>query len=251
MEGYFQLNPVPHDKEISCACPQRSAALSLLFSNSPYQQLALRGLQRSYPFLMVTLLPSCIRVIMKKSGYMALTRQKKNQEYGQKAKNLTSALVAGRNIDVETKEVDRYGRTVGLVSVDGKSLNELIVKNGYAWVYEQFCKEQFCVKWIKLEEKARQQKKGLWAGSNIIAPWDWRRQPKEPEKLADEAPIIIIGAKGQREGDGLGGRNSCDGRTYCSQMTSCAEATFFMKNCPGTKMDGDNDGVPCEKQWCR
>jgi hypothetical protein len=44
---------------------------------------------------------------------------------------------------------------------------------------------------------------------------------------------------------------TCDGRVYCSQMHSCAEATFFIKNCPGTKMDGNNDGVPCEKQWCR
>lgn len=43
----------------------------------------------------------------------------------------------------------------------------------------------------------------------------------------------------------------CDGRTHCSQMTSCAEATFFIRNCPGTKMDGNNDGVPCESQWCR
>jgi Excalibur calcium-binding domain len=43
----------------------------------------------------------------------------------------------------------------------------------------------------------------------------------------------------------------CDGRIYCSQMTSCAEATFFLKNCPGTKMDGNNDGTPCEKQWCK
>lgn len=43
----------------------------------------------------------------------------------------------------------------------------------------------------------------------------------------------------------------CDGRQHCSQMSSCAEATFFLKNCPHTKMDGDNDGVPCEEQWCR
>jgi hypothetical protein len=42
----------------------------------------------------------------------------------------------------------------------------------------------------------------------------------------------------------------CDGRTHCSQMASCEEATFFLKNCPGVKMDGDNDGVPCETQWC-
>ena len=43
----------------------------------------------------------------------------------------------------------------------------------------------------------------------------------------------------------------CDGRIYCSQMRSCAEATYFLQNCPGTKMDGNNDGIPCEQQWCK
>ena len=38
----------------------------------------------------------------------------------------------------------------------------------------------------------------------------------------------------------------CDGRQYCGQMTSRAEAEFFIRNCPNTKMDGDGDGVPCE-----
>lgn|SRR3569623_22618 len=47
------------------------------------------------------------------------------------------------------------------------------------------------------------------------------------------------------------GRFACDGRQYCSQMTSCEEATFFIQHCPDTKMDGNHDGVPCEKQWCR
>lgn len=42
----------------------------------------------------------------------------------------------------------------------------------------------------------------------------------------------------------------CDGRKYCSQMTSCAEAEYFLANCPGVKMDGDNDGIPCEEQHC-
>jgi Excalibur calcium-binding domain len=43
---------------------------------------------------------------------------------------------------------------------------------------------------------------------------------------------------------------SCDGRQYCSQMKSCAEAKYFLANCPGSKMDGDKNGVPCEQQWC-
>lgn len=42
----------------------------------------------------------------------------------------------------------------------------------------------------------------------------------------------------------------CDGRTHCSQMTSCAEATYFLRNCPNAQMDGNHDGVPCEQQWC-
>lgn len=43
----------------------------------------------------------------------------------------------------------------------------------------------------------------------------------------------------------------CDGRRYCSQMTSCAEARFFLANCPDAAMDGNRDGIPCERQWCR
>ncbi|HWR80006.1 MAG TPA: excalibur calcium-binding domain-containing protein [Pseudomonas sp.] len=47
----------------------------------------------------------------------------------------------------------------------------------------------------------------------------------------------------------------CDGRTYCSQMRSCEEATYFLRNCPGVKMDGGDgqgvpNGIPCERQWC-
>ena len=43
---------------------------------------------------------------------------------------------------------------------------------------------------------------------------------------------------------------SCDGRKYCSQMKSCDEAKYFLANCPGVKMDGDKNGIPCEQQWC-
>ena len=43
---------------------------------------------------------------------------------------------------------------------------------------------------------------------------------------------------------------SCDRRAYCSQMKSCAEAKYFLANCPGVKMDGNRDGTPCQKQWC-
>jgi hypothetical protein len=34
-------------------------------------------------------------------------------------------------------------------------------------------------------------------------------------------------------------------------MRSCAEATYFLAHCPGVAMDGNRDGIPCERQWCR
>ncbi len=43
---------------------------------------------------------------------------------------------------------------------------------------------------------------------------------------------------------------SCKGKVYCSEMSSCEEAKFYLRHCPGTKMDGDGDGIPCESQWC-
>ena len=42
----------------------------------------------------------------------------------------------------------------------------------------------------------------------------------------------------------------CEGKIHCSQMNSCEEARFYLDSCPGVQIDGDGDGVPCEKQWC-
>lgn len=44
---------------------------------------------------------------------------------------------------------------------------------------------------------------------------------------------------------------SCTGKQHCSQMRSCDEAKFYLRNCPNVKIDGDNDGLPCERQLCR
>jgi micrococcal nuclease len=102
----------------------------------------------------------------------------KRQAFGQKAKQFTSSIVAGKNVTVDGKTTDRYGRTVGMVFVNGGkiSVNEQIVAEGYGWVYRQYCKYDFCYDWLKLEEKARKARMGLWADPNPTPPWEWRRQ---------------------------------------------------------------------------
>jgi len=87
----------------------------------------------------------------------------------------------------------------------------------------------------------------------VLAAWQGyeqyqsRRFEKEAEIGTADATQFIETSAG-REPKAISYK--CDGRIYCSQMTSCAEATFFLQNCPGVKMDGDNDGIPCERQWC-
>ena len=64
-----------------------------------------------------------------------------------------------------------------------------------------------------------------------------------------EGSITIVPAETIRSNKGNNHVASiyiCDGRQHCSQMRSRAEAEFFVRNCPNTKMDGDHDGVPCE-----
>lgn len=44
---------------------------------------------------------------------------------------------------------------------------------------------------------------------------------------------------------------TCDGRNTCGQMTSCEEAKYFIKNCPGMNVTVSGEGVSCERQWCK
>jgi cold shock CspA family protein len=80
----------------------------------------------------------------------------------------------------------------------------------------------------------------------VVAAIAWRTQATHratvaPTLLAPERPVVDTDAANRR----------CDGRTTCSQMTSCEEATWFLNHCPNVRMDGDHDGVPCEQQWCK
>lgn len=75
-------------------------------------------------------------------------------------------------------------------------------------------------------------------------PPEVRAQEYEVEQALTRAPESLPAVEVESS------RFHCDGRTHCSQMTSCEEATYYLEHCPGVKMDGEGDGIPCEKQWC-
>ena len=71
-----------------------------------------------------------------------------------------------------------------------------------------------------------------------------------PAVVVSQAPPMAQAVMPRAQAAPGAGIYRCDGRTHCSQMNSCDEATYFLRNCPGTQMDGDGDGVPCERQLC-
>ena len=74
-----------------------------------------------------------------------------------------------------------------------------------------------------------------------IGIYGYSRFAATPAVLSDVQPATAANASSALH---------CDGRTMCSQMTSCAEAQYFLRYCPNTRMDGNHDGEPCEEQWC-
>ena len=83
-------------------------------------------------------------------------------------------------------------------------------------------------------------------------------KPEEPKKSKKIKTYVFDGAKYKKTtkekrikyktSQTVKKKFTCDGRVYCSDMTSYKEALFFLRNCPNVKMDGDKDGIPCERQ---
>jgi len=76
------------------------------------------------------------------------------------------------------------------------------------------------------------------------------KENQQPVAISNEPGVVIADRRGLEKAEQaaaiITNDFSCDGRVYCSEMTSRAEAVFFTEHCPDTKMDGDNDGIPCE-----
>jgi hypothetical protein len=98
----------------------------------------------------------------------------KNQDYGTRARQFASDLAFGKNVQLIEKGKDRYGRVIGIILLpDGRSLNEELVRQGFAWHYKEYAKDEALA---QLELDARQNRRGLWEMPNPTPPWEFRSQ---------------------------------------------------------------------------
>jgi endonuclease YncB( thermonuclease family) len=101
----------------------------------------------------------------------------KRQPFGERSKQSLANLAFGKTVTVEYHKVDRYGRLVGKVLVNGHDVNLEQVRLGMGWHYKQYEREQLPedrVTYAVAEVRARRERLGLWADQGAIAPWEWR-----------------------------------------------------------------------------
>lgn len=99
-----------------------------------------------------------------------------DQPHYRAAKNALSRLVANKIVGIIVKDTDTYGRTVGVVFIEGRSVNLEMVRRGHAWWYKRYAELSQTLR--EAEAHARAYELGLWAEPEPepVAPWVWRRQ---------------------------------------------------------------------------
>jgi endonuclease YncB( thermonuclease family) len=167
------------------------------------------------------------------------------QPFGRKSKAMLSDLVFRQTVSARVTDVDRYGRSVAVITLQGTNINAEMVRRGGAWAYRRYLSDQRYLTW---EAQARKGRRGLWAlqADQIMAPWDWRAARRAgsvaaPNSRPTSPPYLYV--KSDRSPSSAG---KCGSKRYCRQMNSCQEAIYFLKQCGLGRLDGDGDGVPCE-----
>ncbi|CAM9382202.1 Endonuclease [Escherichia coli] len=98
----------------------------------------------------------------------------KKQPFGRWSTNQLKTLLAGQSVTVSYTQTDRYGRIIGRVfTTNGTDASRFMVQSGAAWVYERYNADESLP---ALQREAQEQKRGLWADSNPVPPWEWRHK---------------------------------------------------------------------------
>ncbi|NBU29715.1 MAG: nuclease, partial [Caulobacteraceae bacterium] len=106
-----------------------------------------------------------------------------------------------------------------------------------AWAYLQYLTDRAL---LRHEAAARRGRLGLWAlpTGQTVAPWAWRASRRA---MTGRAPRVT----------NSGGLTvTCGAKRVCRQMTSCAEAKAYLRQCRVLSLDGNGDGLPCNS-LCR
>ena len=104
------------------------------------------------------------------------------QPFGYRAKKAMSNLLFGKYVLVRPQTIDRYGRLVGLVYVEGADAGLQMLRQGIAWCYTRYLPQATAdiqSSYRQAESEAREQRRGLWSKPGPVEPWLFRRAARQ------------------------------------------------------------------------
>lgn len=154
----------------------------------------------------------------------------RGEYYADKAAAYLRGLVLNKEVNLvkDVSEVDRYGRLLRYVYVDGVFVNQKLVEEGYAKVYRYPPDTSLCDTLEQAEAKARLYEVGIWAAA---------KPTTAPEPVKSPAPSSS--------------NYVCTSNFYnCDDFNTHAEAQRVFEACGATtdihQLDRDKDGLACE-----
>ena len=146
--------------------------------------------------------------------------------YGLKSRQyLQQRLPIGREVSLNIKTTDRYGRTVAEV-ISTTNINLALVEDGQAFAYRQYLSGCDAKEYLDAEYRASRRRYGIWqVEGGITRPWDFRR--------------------GRRSAVIPDGTTPGGGRYRCSEISSYAKAQELLRQ-GHSYLDGNGDGEACE-----
>jgi len=108
----------------------------------------------------------------------------RGQDFSQRSRQELADLVFGKEVKIVTHGKDRYGRVIGDVFVGGKLVNEIMVREGWAWNFVKYSRSP---RLAEIEREGRAERRGLWAGKNPVPPWEYRAEQARKRKQKRES----------------------------------------------------------------
>lgn len=105
----------------------------------------------------------------------------KRQPFGNRSRESLAEMVFRKQVAVDWHKFDRYGRVIGVVRVAGRDVGLAQVRNGFAWHYKAYEREQSAADralYSEAEREAREHKRGLWREGSPEPPWEFRRMSR-------------------------------------------------------------------------
>ena len=154
---------------------------------------------RDYEGWVITILSGdTVRVLdgsnrMTKVRLRSIDAPQKGQPFAEESRKHLASLLSGKEVKVETSGKDSFGNVLGTIKVEPKDCSDCKksldanlaqINAGMAWWYRAFAKTQKShdrKEYESAEDKAKKQKRGLWAEVDPEAPWKWRQRTGEHE----------------------------------------------------------------------